>query len=134
MFITAASPAGGAGVGGVYKTDDGGKTWSKVLAEREVYRLAKKSSYEHFMAVTVHPENPGLVLSGTSMSGLFISTDGGKQWHWCRDFPFATIQSISFDPRDSDIMHVCSNGSGVWTASLKRVLQGLGREAGKKRP
>jgi photosystem II stability/assembly factor-like uncharacterized protein len=70
---------------GVFRTKDGGKTWSKVL-----YRDAKTGAVD----ISIDPSNPDVVYaalweawrkpwgmsSGGPGSGLFKSTDGGGSW------------------------------------------------------
>ena len=70
---------------GVYKTTDGGKTWTKVL-----YRNNKTGAVD----IAVDPNNPRILYaamweayrteyemsSGGEGSGLFKSTDGGENW------------------------------------------------------
>jgi hypothetical protein len=121
LYVAASTPQGGTGAGGVYKTNDGGKNWVQVLKDSDVRRLSGGDSYDHHMAVAVHPKIPGLVFSGTTLHGLFYSKDGGKDWIWCRDFPFANAQSISFDPRDPDRIFVTTFGAGVWKASVSKL-------------
>lgn len=70
---------------GVFRTNDGGKTWSKVL-----YRDAKTGAVD----ISIDPSNPNVVYaalweawrkpwgmsSGGPGSGLFKSVDGGTSW------------------------------------------------------
>ena len=130
IYVTAATPQGGVGVGGVYKTMDGGTTWFQILDDKGAQRLVPGgASYDHFMAVAVHPDNPRLIFCGATLKGLYVSLDGGSplSWRWCEDFPFASIQNISFDPRDSDVIYISSMGAGVWTGSVREILRRLGR-------
>lgn len=63
---------------GVYKSSDGGKTWSRVGLELT----------GHIGKILVHPKNPDIVYVGAlgrlwgrnPERGLFKSTDGGKTW------------------------------------------------------
>ena len=57
---------------GVYKTTDGGKTWTSVnngLTDPVV------------PALYVDPSNPSVVLAGSTTGGIFRSTDGGATWN-----------------------------------------------------
>lgn len=123
LYVSAASPQGGMGAGGIYKTENNGRTWMQILKDSDAKRLAGDAGYDHWMSVAAHPSIPGVVFAGSSLHGLFYSTAGGKQWRWCRDFPFRNAQSIAFDPRDPDKLVITTFGAGVWSASIKRILQ-----------
>jgi len=70
---------------GLYKTTDGGKTWTQILA---------KGEYTGVTDVVLHPDNPNHILAATyekhrtvaafmaggPESGIHRSTDGGKTW------------------------------------------------------
>lgn len=122
IYVTAATPQNGTGAGGVYKSSDGGETWVQILKDKRMQRLAGGVSYDHTMAVAVHPEKTNLVFAGTTKHGLFFSRNAGSAWEWSAEFPFPNVQSITFDPRDSDKMIITTFGAGVWTASVARVL------------
>lgn len=123
LYATAASPQGGVGVGGVYKTTDSGKTWAQVLTDTDAYRATGISKYDHHMAVAVHPLDRNLVFVGTTLQGLLYSLDGGTRWNWCREFPFASIQSLSFDPENPDTIIIVSFGAGIFSASVKDIIK-----------
>lgn len=123
LYVTACSPPGGFGLGGVYKTYNGGETWFHVLKDKDVLRMSGGVNYDHHMSVAVHPDNPDLVFSGTTLHGMFASRDAGASWQWVRDFPFANVQSINFDPKNTDRMLVTTFGAGVWEGSVKEALK-----------
>ncbi|MDL2274574.1 hypothetical protein LJC22_00415 [Desulfosarcina sp. OttesenSCG-928-G10] len=123
LYVSAVTPQGGTGAGGIYKTLNSGKTWMQILKDSDAKRLAGGADYDHWMAVNPHPSKPGLVFAGSTLNGLFYSTDSGKRWRWCRGFPFRNAQSITFDPRNPDKVMITTFGAGVWSASLSRILQ-----------
>jgi len=63
---------------GVYKSNDGGKTWQ---------HMGLKES-ERISAIAIHPQNPDIVYIGAlghafgpnEERGVFMTTDGGKTW------------------------------------------------------
>jgi photosystem II stability/assembly factor-like uncharacterized protein len=79
------SPYGGTQERGVYKTEDGGKTWRKTLFVNDLTGCAD---------LVVDPSNPNKIIaamweyrrwpwffkSGGKGSGLYISYDGGENW------------------------------------------------------
>jgi photosystem II stability/assembly factor-like uncharacterized protein len=63
---------------GVYKSEDGGKTWTN-MGLKETFQIGR---------IAIHPENPDIVWVGAlgrlwgpnPQRGLFKSTDGGQTW------------------------------------------------------
>ncbi|MCG9972456.1 WD40/YVTN/BNR-like repeat-containing protein [Christiangramia crocea] len=92
---------------GLYKTTDGGENWEKIhkgFPEGDLGRIA----------VAIAPSNPEIVYAvleteDKNKSGLWKSTDGGKNWeHLNNDFgltvrPFY-FSRITVDPRNPDIV------------------------------
>ncbi len=122
IYVTSVS-APGIGGGGIYYTKDNGKKWWHILADKDIKRLVGKGGYDHWMSIKVHPQKTNLIFAGATRHGLFFSINGGRNWRWCKEFPFANAQSITFNPRNPDQLFVTTFGSGVWSASLKELLQ-----------
>ena len=88
---------------GVYKTTDGGKTWTNVGLE-ETHHIAR---------VRVHPTNPnivwvaalGHVYGPNPERGVYKTTDGGKTW---RQVLFVSDRSgavdLNVDPNNPDVL------------------------------
>jgi photosystem II stability/assembly factor-like uncharacterized protein len=60
------------GYGGIYRSVDGGASWTAVL---------EPSSWVPFTAVLFDPVNPNFVYAATYNDGIFKSTDGGIAWN-----------------------------------------------------
>ena len=66
------------GLGGVWRTDDGGRTWKNVGLK----------DGRHIIRLIIHPKNPDIVWAGVvghlfgpnEERGVFKTTDGGKTW------------------------------------------------------
>ena len=81
---------------GVYRTDDGGATWSHVASY--------PSDYAH--SVLADPESADAVLVGSEPAALFRSSDAGASWEECksfRDVPESTNWGFHAPTRDSHI-------------------------------
>jgi photosystem II stability/assembly factor-like uncharacterized protein len=88
---------------GVYKSTDGGKTWTNVGLK----------DTQHIGAVIIHPRNPDIVLVAglghaygpNSERGVFRTTDGGKTWTKVlyKDDKTGAIDVV-FDPNNPNVV------------------------------
>ncbi len=106
----AASPPGPAGrvpvVGGeVYRTDNGGQTWTKMNRDDE--NVSSKGPY-YFSQIRVDPNDDKTIFLTGSPGGL--SKDGGKTWG--RIFPrmFGDFRTFWFDPENSQRVIIAGDG------------------------
>ena len=70
---------------GVYKTEDGGKTWKKILSTNNTSGIADlvidpSNPNKLIAAMWQHKRDPWFFKSGGEGSGLFITMDGGENW------------------------------------------------------
>lgn len=93
--------------GGLYRTDDGGKTW------RRIGREASQTFGGYF-----HPKHNGWIYmtltEGAPGAGLWLSQDDGRTWQAFDALPFSNVQRIAFDPSDEDGIYVTTFGGSVW--------------------
>jgi photosystem II stability/assembly factor-like uncharacterized protein len=126
----------GAAGGGVWKTDDAGRTWTP---------LFDRASAASVGALAIAPSNPDVIYVGTgqpqprydviSGDGVFRSSDGGKTWSKLGLDATRHIGRILVDPRDADTVLVgalghifgpnrergvfrSTDGGRTWTPSL----------------
>ena len=92
---------------GVYKSEDGGKTWKN---------MGLKNS-EHIGKIIVHPENSDIVYVAAvgplwkegGDRGLFKTTDGGKTWQAVLTIDEHTgVNDVLMDPRNPDILYAAA--------------------------
>lgn len=112
---------------GVFKSEDGGKTWKHMgLADTH-----------HIGRIIIHPENPDIVYvaaighlyTENEERGLFKTTDGGKNWKKVLYLnPRTGVIDVAMDPSNPDILYAASwerirkawnftgngPGSGIW--------------------
>ena len=85
----------GAG-GGVFRSDDGGRTWSLAGLQGEAVR-----------ALEIAPGDPKELVAGT-LSGVFRSNDAGKSWQRISpegDEELRRLDSLAIDPRDGNVIY-----------------------------
>lgn len=101
-------------VGGLYRTDDAGRSWRRVA----------RMSNRHFGA-TPHPTRPGWVYmtlhatvpeegEPSTEASLWLSRDRGEHWEPFRDFRFGNTTRVHIDPVDPLRIYVTTYGGGVW--------------------
>ncbi len=93
---------------GVYKSDDGGKTWKNVGFAMS----------EHIGMIKVDPRNSNVVYvaaygplwSKGGDRGLYKTTDGGANWTKILDISENTgVNEIHFDPRNPDVIYATAH-------------------------
>jgi photosystem II stability/assembly factor-like uncharacterized protein len=108
---------------GLYRTTDGGKTWSSILRSPAVINQ-----------IAIAPKNPEQILFGDTEGNLYLSTDAGKTW---QKLPLpkdlGTVGAIAFSPNvDSDrTFFVGMIGKGIWkTENLGESFEAIGQDMG----
>ena len=94
---------------GVYKSTDGGETWTNVGLPKS----------ERVARIVVHPKDgntvyacvPGALWSDSPDRGLYKSTDGGRSWDLILTGPNMSTgcSSVAMDPRDPNVLY-----SALW--------------------
>ncbi len=112
---------------GIYKTTDGGKTWTN-LGLKETQTIAR-IVIDPKNPETVYVASPGHLFGPNKERGVFKTTDGGKTWTNVKFIDEDTgFTDIALDPQNSSIIYAasyqrrrsgcCFNGggpgSGVW--------------------
>ena len=131
---------------GVWKTTDGGETWTHMGLE-ETFTVSR---------ILIHPENPDIVYVASpghewtlnEDRGLFKTTDGGKTWEkTLYKGPESGVNDMVVDPRDPDVIYATTwqrirlkwndprtydnhKNNGVWKTTdggktWKQLTQGL---------
>ncbi len=92
---------------GVYKSTDGGKTWSKAMLPTS----------QHIGRIVVDPRDPNVVYVAAvgplwapgGERGLFKTTDGGKSWTNTKPISrFTGFTDVVLDPSNPDVVYAAS--------------------------
>ena len=111
-ILLSAANVRGRVAGGLYRTVDGGKRWSKLV----------QKGPEHFGAF-YHPRKANWIYmtltEGAPGAGLWLSRDDGESWTPFSRLPFANIQRVHFDPRDAEHITVTTFGGSVYRGPVE---------------
>lgn len=110
------------GLGGIFKTVDGGVTWLPVFEHEPVSSVN---------AIAVAPSNSSVVYAGTGEAnlrndiafgdGLWRSADAGKTWQHVGLDATGHISAIAIDPANADDVYVAALGD-VYSATKDRGI------------
>jgi photosystem II stability/assembly factor-like uncharacterized protein len=90
---------------GLFRTQDGGETWSAVDTGRE------PASIESF---AVDPTDSSRLYLGTELDGVFASIDAGVSWRAASDGMTMFVRGIAIDPTQPSVMYASSLTGGVF--------------------
>jgi len=93
--------------GGVYLSEDAGKTWRSVLHRDQ-----------HVYDVTIDPNNSKILYAAGFESSLWRSADRGEHWDRLPGFNFKWAHRVTPDPHDSNQIYVTTFGGSVWHGSV----------------
>jgi photosystem II stability/assembly factor-like uncharacterized protein len=106
--VFAAAQRGGAGgqapsQGDVWRSQDGGENWSRVLTTAAIYSLA------------IDPTDPRVLYVGLDRQGVLKSVDGGTTWRPARRGLRAySVQDVAPDPREPEGVWIAAPGLGTY--------------------
>jgi hypothetical protein len=108
---TAYVTAGGFGAGHVFRTTNGGQTWTDVTGDLPDAPTS---------AVIVDPAFPDEIYVGNDV-GVFVSRDGAPWESFNAGLPEAVmVADLKVSPMDRTL-RVATHGNGMWKRSLERV-------------
>lgn len=89
--------------GGIFASNDGGKTWRHVL-DRD----------QHIYDVTIDPRNRDVLYAAGFESSAWRSSDRGEHWTHIAGPNFKWMHRVIPDPVDEGKIYITTYGGGVW--------------------
>ncbi len=114
VYLAAVNTQGHA-QGGLYRTVDGGESWT-----RFDFPMTDQWGTTAGSGVTLDPKDPAHIFFATESFGVLESDDTGKIWKELAGLPFQTALLTEIDysiAHDNPVLHVCTYGGGVWNRS-----------------
>ncbi len=102
----------------ILKTEDLGASWEDITGFSEDSKAFGFPDVAVF-AVQAMPYNPDVIWAGTEI-GLFVTTDGGRNWSMNTDFPAVTIWD--FKIKEGQVI-IATHGRGIWTADVPELKE-----------
>jgi photosystem II stability/assembly factor-like uncharacterized protein len=91
--------------GGLYRSEDGGKSWSRINRD---HKLRQRGWY--YSHITADPKNENIIYA--SNTGFYKSIDGGKTFDKRIRTPHGDNHGVWINPDNTDIMINCNDGGG----------------------
>lgn len=102
----------GFNTGHVFRTTDGGTTWTDISGELP---------NEPFTAVAVDPSNPNRVFVGSDF-GVYVNEDGWNGTSWIRinngALPYQKVNHLEFSPAAPGKLRAGTHGRGLWELTI----------------
>ena len=102
-------------VNGVYKSTDGGETWTASNGSLTPWATAN-GNFIDVRSIFVDPSNPQSLYIGTNGDGVYKSTDGAASWTSVLA-PTEAIGCLLVVPGSPSAVYACVNGSGIQRSS-----------------
>ena len=103
----------------VYKTQDYGKSWQRLVDNKDVGSFA--------LSIVEDPVTDQLLFLGTD-DGLYYSLDAGTQWtKWKHGFPTVPVSDLLIHHREHDLV-IATFGRSLWIMDDIRPLRALAQD------
>jgi hypothetical protein len=106
--------------GNIQLTQDGGKTWENLVANKD-------ETFGYTLSFIQDLEVPNLQFLGTEY-GLYVSIDEGKNWtKWNGNYPNVSTMDLTIQPREHDLV-IGTFGRAIYVLDDIRPLRAIAKE------
>ncbi|MFI5172177.1 MAG: fibronectin type III domain-containing protein [Chitinophagales bacterium] len=108
------------GLGGIYKTNNRGTSWTKI------------NSLDRVESITIDPNNPNDMYATTESDGLWIThnlTSGAPTFSQVANYPFMHPVRVFFNPNNLNEIWITSFGNGLKMGTLNNCAKPTGLSA-----
>jgi photosystem II stability/assembly factor-like uncharacterized protein len=107
VFLAGCSLTSGGNDGGMYRSDDGGKTFSPKVSINNQGGKPGSIGGVDVLSVAVNPQNGDEIYIGTKADGIFKTVDAGENWQSLKvsQLTPGKIYSLAVDPTDPKVVY-----------------------------
>lgn len=106
FFLSGCSLVGNIADGGVFRSDNGGKSFTQKVTIDEKTKITPD-----ILSMAVNPQNGNEVYVGTKSSGIFKTTNGGEKWEAVKvsqsSMP-SKVYALAIDPASPNIVYAAA--------------------------
>jgi photosystem II stability/assembly factor-like uncharacterized protein len=107
----------------IFRTTDGGKTWTNIVDAKKVNGYA--------LTVLQDPVEPNLIFAGTEQ-GFYVSLDNGASYQqWKNGYPSVSTYDFAIQDREADLA-IATFGRSLWVLDDIRPLRKLAATKGEQ--
>ncbi len=97
--------------GGVFRSDDGGKRWTRTTS---LWKLRQRAFY--YTAIFADPANPKKAYA-PNVDSMYVTTDSGKTWKGLEGIAHGDHHTLWIDPKDPKILLEGNDGGATVSAN-----------------
>ncbi len=94
--------------GGVWKTTDGGQTWTNKKAFVTGPKVTAAAASLSVLGMSFDPQDRNVLYLATAENGLVYTLDGGESWQPVKGLSVGRVSSVAVDPKNKCILYATS--------------------------
>jgi len=111
----------GSNVHGIYRSENGGETWSQVLSPQTMITNGT-SDHGHIMSIVFDPIEPSNVYAAEWHGGVYESVDNGENWSIINEALSTRAVAMLQFSGEGEYLYAATQGEGVFRYQLRKVI------------